>query len=69
MNDEMQQKLLITIKEFCFACDISYSKYREEVLAGRITPIPIGLRGVRLHREEVAKWVERCLRERGTVRT
>lgn len=63
MSYEDKGKVLLTIKEFCFACDIGYTKFREEVIAERITPIPIGLRGVRLHRDEVARWIERRLAE------
>jgi len=68
MSYETNDKVLLTIKEFCFACDIGYTKYREEVIAERITPIPIGLRGVRLHRDEVARWIERRLAESGRAK-
>jgi predicted DNA-binding transcriptional regulator AlpA len=68
MNIETHQKLLLTIKEFCWLCNIGETKYHEEVNAERITPIPIGSRGIRLHRDEVAKWIERRLAESGRAK-
>jgi hypothetical protein len=60
MSFNVNEKALLTIKEFCFLCNIGYTKYREEVLAERIKTIPIGLRGVRIHRDEVVNWPKRC---------
>lgn len=51
--------IYLTIKEFCFLCHIGYTKYREEVKAERIKTIPIGLRGVRIHRDEIVNWPKR----------
>jgi len=52
--------LYLTRKEFCFLARIGITKLREEVLAGRIKTIPIGLRGVRIHRDELINWPRRC---------
>lgn len=60
----INDKILLTIKEFCFLCNIGYTKYREEVLEERIETIPIGLRGVRIHRDELLNWPRRCRGER-----
>jgi len=54
------EKALLTIKEFCYQCNIGYTKYREEVVAGRIETISIGLRGIRIHRDEISNWPMRC---------
>jgi hypothetical protein len=58
------EKLLLTIKEFCFLCHIGQTKFREEVKAERIKTIPIGRRGVRIHVDEVGKWIEYCKNRR-----
>ena len=60
VNFTTSDKALLTIKEFCFLCNIGYTKYREEVVAERIKTIPIGRRGVRIHRNEVVNWPKRC---------
>ncbi len=57
-------RLYLTRKEFCFLAHIGITKLREEVLAGRIKTIPIGLRGVRIHRDELLNWPRRCRGER-----
>lgn len=60
----INEKILLTIKEFCFLCSIGYTKYREEVKAERIKTVPIGLRGIRIHRDEVVNWPKRCRGEK-----
>lgn len=57
-------QLLLTIKEFCHLMNIGQTKYREEVRAERIKTIPIGLRGIRIHRDELVNWPRRCRGER-----
>lgn len=57
-------QLLLTIKEFCHLMNIGQTKYREEVLAERIKTIPIGLRGIRIHRDELVNWPRRRRGER-----
>lgn len=60
MNFDSNKQLFLTMKEFCFVCNIGMTKLRQEVLAGRIQTIPIGRRGVRIHRDEVMNWALRC---------
>lgn len=62
MNNHDQ--LLLTIKGFCHLMNIGQTKYREEVKAQRIKTIPIGLRGIRIHRDELVNWPRRCRGER-----
>jgi len=57
-------RLLLTIKEFCHLMHIGPTKYREEVKAKRIKVTPIGLRGIRIHRDELENWPRRCRGER-----
>lgn len=57
-------QLLMTIKDFCHLMNIGQTKCREEVRAGRIQTIPIGLRGIRIHRDELVNWPRRCRGER-----
>ena len=57
-------RLHLTIKEFCFKAHIGRTKYRQHVLARLIKTIPIGLRGVRIHRDELINWPKRCRGER-----
>lgn len=56
--------LLLTIKEFCHLMNIGQTKYREEVRAERIKTIPIGRRGIRIHRDELVNWPRRRRGER-----
>jgi hypothetical protein len=53
-------RLYLTRKEFCFLAHIGLTKLREEVRAKRIKTHPIGLRGVRIHRDELLNWPRRC---------
>lgn len=57
-------QLLLTIKEYCHLMNIGQTKFRQEVRAGRIKTIPIGLRGIRIHRDELVNWPRRCRGER-----
>lgn len=56
-EDTMIPKVLLTIPDFCAATAMSRTRFYEEVNAGRIKPIKVGLRSVRVPVEQVQAYV------------
>ncbi|MBP1626444.1 MAG: Helix-turn-helix domain [Holophagaceae bacterium] len=57
MTIDLKQKLLLKYPEACALLGIGETKLREEVKAGRIRPVKIGLRGVRIPISEIYRWL------------
>jgi excisionase family DNA binding protein len=49
--------LLLTVRQFCALTGISRAQFYLEVAAGRIATRRLGLRGVRIRREDAEDWV------------
>lgn len=61
---KLNEKIYLKIKEYCHLVNIGYTKYREEVKAGRIKTFPFGKRGILIHRDEIVNWPKRCRGEK-----
>ena len=55
-----KDRLYLTRKEFSYMAHIGLTKLGEEIREKRIKTHRIGLRGVRIHRDELINWPRRC---------
>ncbi|MDP2877876.1 MAG: helix-turn-helix domain-containing protein, partial [Holophaga sp.] len=57
-EEAMNLRVLLTIPEFCEATAMSRNRFYEEVRAGRIKPIKVGIRSVRVPVEQVQAYLD-----------
>lgn len=55
-----KDKLLLKYPEACGLLSVGETKLREQVAAGLIHPVKIGLRGIRFPIEEILRWKAEC---------
>jgi excisionase family DNA binding protein len=67
MNLDPKQKLLLKYPEACALLGIGETKLREEVSAGRIRTVKVGIRGVRFPIEEIYRWKAERAQDQGPV--